>query len=342
MKSKILKGLVAAVALGTLAVSTVASADTLQQVKKRGYVECGVSTGLPGFSAPDQDGNWSGLDVAFCRVVAAAVLGDASAVHFTPLTSKQRFTALQTGAIDVLSRNTTWTLSRDAELGLDFVGITFYDGQGFMVRKSLGIDHIDGLSGATICVKAGTTTAMNVADYFRAHDLKYDPLLLKSASAAVTAYSEGRCDVLTSDSSQLAALRTKLNDPSAHEVLPELISKEPLGPSVAEGDQQWSDVVQWAYFAWIRAEELGITSENVDKMMKNTDSPKVKRFLGKSGTLGKMVGLDSDWAYQIVKEVGNYGEAFRRTVGTDSPLGLKRGVNALWTEGGLMYAMPFK
>lgn len=342
MKSTMLKMTIAIAALGALAMSTVASAGLLQQIKERGYLECGVSTGLPGFSAPDENGNWSGLDVAFCRAVAAAVFGDAGAVRFTPLTSKQRFVALQTGAIDVLSRNSTWTLSRDAALGLDFIGVMFYDGQGFMVRKKLGIDSIAGLSGATICVKAGTTTAMNVSDWFRAHDLEYNPLILKSASQAITAYSEGRCDVLTSDSSQLAALRTKLENPKAHEVLPQLISKEPLGPAVAEGNQQWSDVVQWVYFALIRAEELGINSDNVKQIRETTDNPKVKRFLGLTGSLGETLGLDDDWAVQIINQVGNYGEIYYRTVGQGSPLGLKRGVNALWTEGGLMYAMPFK
>lgn len=341
MKSRTLKFVAAGIALAALAASSVASAATLDEVRSRGYVECGVNTGLPGFSAPDQDGNWAGLDVAFCRAVAAAVLGDAQAVRFTPLTAKERFTALQSGAIDVLSRNTTWTLSRDADLGIDFVGVMFYDGQGFLVPKKLGIDNIKGLSGATICVISGTTNELNVSDYFRAHGLEYVPLTLSDSAQTITAYNAGRCDVLTSDSSQLAALRTKLADPSAHEVLPELISKEPLGPSVVEGDQQWSDIVQWTLFTLIRAEELGITSENVDEMLK-ADNPKIQRLLGVSGNMGATLGLADDFGYQIIKQVGNYGEIFYRTVGEGSPLGLKRGVNALWTEGGVMYAMPIR
>lgn len=341
MTTRTLNTLFAAAVVGALVVAGPAFAGTLQAVQERGYLECGVSTGLPGFSAPDADGNWSGLDVAFCRAVAAAVLGDAQAVHFVPLTAKERFTALQTGAIDLLSRNSTWTLSRDADLGIDFVGVTFYDGQGFMVSKALGIDDISGLSGATICVVSGTTTELNVADYFRAHGLEYVPLTLSDAAQTIGAYAAGRCDVLTSDSSQLAALRTKLENPSAHEILPELISKEPLGPAVAEGDQQWADVVQWTLFALIRAEELGINSENVDRML-NSDNPKIQRLLGVTGNMGATLGLPADFGYQIIKQVGNYGEIFYRTVGKGSPLGLKRGVNALWTEGGLMYAMPIR
>lgn len=341
MKSKMLKMLVATVALGAFAVSTVAAAGTLQDVQKRGYLKCGVNTGLPGFSAPDSDGNWSGIDVSYCRAVAAAVFGDATKVQFTPLTAKERFTALQTGAIDVLARNSTWTLTRDADLGVNFVGVSFYDGQGFMIKKDLGVKHVKGLSGATVCVLAGTTTAMNLADYFRAHGLEYNPLTLSEADQTVTAYSEGRCDVLTSDTSQLAGLRTKLKDPSASMILPEVISKEPLGPSVAQGDPEWANVAQWTLFAWIRAEELGITSENVDDM-KKSKNPKIQRLLGVSGDMGEKLGLDADWAYNIVKQVGNYGEVFARTVGEDSPLGLPRGVNALWTDGGEMYAMPLR
>lgn len=341
MKSTTLKLLFAGAALAAFAVTSVAAAATLDDVQSRGYLKCGVNTGLPGFAAPDADGNWSGIDVSFCRTVAAAVLGDKSKVQFTPLTAKERFTALQTGAIDILSRNSTWTLTRDVDLGLDFVGVTFYDGQGFLIHKDLGIKHASELSGATVCVLAGTTTAMNLADYFRSHGMEYNPLTLSESDQTVTAYSAGRCDVLTSDSSQLAGLRSKLDDPSGSIILPEVISKEPLGPSVAEGDQQWSDIVQWVLFAWVRAEELGITSENVDKMLKS-DNPKIKRLLGVSGDMGEMMGIPDDWAYQIVKQVGNYGEVFKRTVGVDSPLGLQRGVNALWTEGGVMYAMPIR
>lgn len=341
MQHRIFQWAIATLAVVALAITATASATTLQDVHRRGYVECGVSTGLPGFSAPDENGNWSGLDVAFCRAVAAAVLGDAQAVHFTPLSAKQRFVALQSGSIDVLARNSTWTLTRDVQLGLDFVGIDFYDGQGFMVRKDLGIRHLEQLSGATICVIAGSTTELNLADYFRTHDLEYTPLTLNDSAQTIAAYSAGRCDVLTSDSSHLAALRSKLDQPSESIILPELISKEPLGPVVAQGDQQWSDIVQWTLFAWIRAEELGVNSDNVDAMLKS-DNPKIRRLLGVSGDMGEKLGIANDWAYQIIKQVGNYGEVFRRTVGADSPLNLPRGVNALWTEGGLLYAMPIR
>jgi len=341
MQSKIHKMLAICVALGMLAATSIATAATLDDVQSRGYVKCGVNTGLPGFSAPDENGNWSGIDVAFCRAVAAAVLGDAQAVRFTPLTAKERFTALQSGAVDVLSRNTTWTLSRDADLGIDFVGVTFYDGQGFLVPKALGIDNIEGLSGATVCVISGTTTELNLSDYFRAHNLDYVPLTLSDSAQTITAYNARRCDALTSDSSQLAALRSKLQDPAAHAILPDLISKEPLGPSVVEGDQQWSDIVQWTLFTLIRAEELGITSENVDQML-DSSNPKIQRLLGVSSNMGATLGLPADFGYQIIKQVGNYGEIFYRTVGEGSPLGLKRGVNALWTEGGIQYAMPIR
>lgn len=341
MKSRILKTLIAGLAFGAFAATSVAQASVLHDVQSRGYLKCGVNTGLPGFAAPDKDGNWTGIDVSFCRAVAAAALGDATKVQFTPLTAKERFTALQTGAIDVLARNSTWTLTRDVALGLDFVGVDFYDGQGFMVHKKLGITHLKDLSGATVCVLSGTTTAMNLADYFRAHNLKYKALTLSEADQTVLAYSQGRCDVLTSDTSQLAGLRTKLDDPKGSIILPEVISKEPLGPAVAEGDQKWSDVVQWTLFAWVRAEELGVTSKNVDAM-KKSDNPKIQRLLGVSGDMGKKLGVKDDWAYQIVKQVGNYGEVFDRTVGEGSPLGLPRGLNALWNKGGIMYAMPLR
>ncbi len=341
MRSAMLKTLVATAALGAMAVTSVASANTLQKVKKAGYVKCGVNTGLPGFSAPDENGHWSGLDADFCRAVAAAALGSAKDVRFVPTTAKERFTVLQTGAVDVLSRNTTWTLTRDAGLGINFIGTDFYDGQGFLVKKSLGVTSAKQLSGATVCVLAGTTTELNLADYFRTNHLKYNPLTLNKADQTVTAFNAGRCDVLTSDSSQLAALRSKLPDPSSAVILPERISKEPLGPAVMQGDPQWANVVQWTLFTLIRAEELGIDSHNVDKMLKS-DNPKVQRLLGVSGEMGKALGIPADFGYQIIKQVGNYGQIFKRNVGADSPLKLDRGLNALWTKGGLMYAMPLR
>jgi len=324
---------------GTFAAS--ASAATLADVQQRGYVRCGVNTGLPGFAAPDDKGQWAGLDVDFCRAVAAAVLGDATKVQFSPLPDKERFTALQTGAIDLLAHNATWTLTRDAELGVSFTGVTFYDGQGFMVKKSLGVSHIKDLSGATVCTITGTTTELNLADYFRAHKMKYTPLVVDNTAASITAFKDGRCDTLTSDSSQLAALRVKLPNPDDAVILPELISKEPLSPAVAKGDQQWDTLVRWTYYSIIRAEELGVTSKNVDDMLKS-DNPLIQRLLGVSDQMGKKLGLTDKFAYNAIKQVGNYGEMFDHTVGANGALGLKRGVNALWTEGGLMYAMPLR
>lgn len=341
MHKKLRTAIAITVALAALLVISTATASTLDEVRSRGYLKCGVSTGLPGFSAPNEEGVWQGLNVAFCRAVAAAVLGDAQAVHFIPLSAAERFTALQTGAIDVLSRNTTWTLTRDADLGIDFVGTLYYDGQGFLVRKDLGLDSALQLSGASVCVVSGTTTELNLADYFRSHNMEYTPVTFSTGQQSITAFNEGRCDVLTSDISQLAALRTKLPDPSAVEILPEIISKEPLGPSVREGDQQWSDIVQWTLWTLIRAEELGVTSENVDAML-NSDNPKIRRLLGVSGNMGQALGLADDFGYQIIKQVGNYGEIFYRTVGAGSPLDLERGLNALWTDGGLMYAPPLR
>ncbi|WP_066454056.1 amino acid ABC transporter substrate-binding protein [Castellaniella caeni] len=342
MRRTTIKATLATLALGFLGTFTAsACAGTLADVQQRGYVRCGVSTGLPGFAAPDDKGKWTGLDVDFCRAVAAAVLGDASKVQFSPLPDKERFTALQTGAIDLLSHNATWTLTRDAELGVNFIGVMFYDGQGFMVKKSLGVNHIKDLSGATVCTITGTTTELNLADYFRSHKLKYTPLVVDNTAASITAFKDGRCDTLTSDSSQLAALRVKLPDPADAIVLPELISKEPLSPAVADGDKQWEDLVRWTYFAIIRGEELGVTSKNVDEMAKS-DNPLIQRLLGTSDHMGKKLGLTDQFAYNAIKQVGNYGEMFDRTVGEHGALGLKRGVNALWTEGGLMYAMPLR
>lgn len=325
-----------------ISVSGVASAaSTLEAVKERGKLQCGVSTGLPGFSQPDQSGNWTGIDVDTCRAVAAAVFGDGDKVEFTPLTAKERFTALQSGEVDVLVRNTTWTLTRDTSLGLNFTGTNYYDGQGFLIRKSLGVDTALDLGGATVCIQAGTTTELNLADYFRKHDMEYDALVFDTSEQTVQGFSSDRCDVLTSDRSQLAALRTKLDKPSSAKILPETISKEPLGPVVRQGDDEWFNIVKWALFAMVNAEELGVNSNNVDKM-KKSDDPGIQRLLGTSGDMGEKLHLPADFGYQIIKEVGNYAEMFNRNVGPDTAIGLDRGVNALWTEGGVMYAPPLR
>jgi len=324
-----------------IAVSTGASAGTMEDVAGKGFIQCGVSQGLPGFSNPDESGNWTGIDVDLCRAVAAAVLGDASKVKFSPLSAKERFTALQSGEIDILSRNTTWTLVRDTALGLNFAGVNYYDGQGFMVRSDLGIKSALELDGASACVNIGTTTELNLSDYFRTNNMKLNPVVFEKADEVVAAYDAGRCDVYTTDQSGLAAQRQKLKDPGAHMLLPEIISKEPLGPVVRHGDDKWLDVVKWTLYAMIEAEELGVTSANVDKM-KGSDNPGIRRLLGVEGDGGKNLGVSVDWAYNIVKQVGNYGESFDRYVGPKTPLALERGLNALWSDGGLQYAMPVR
>ncbi|PPC76083.1 amino acid ABC transporter substrate-binding protein [Pokkaliibacter plantistimulans] len=334
-------GSVAAAAAVALTFSVQSHSATLDTVKERGYLQCGVSTGLPGFSNPDDKGNWQGLDVDVCRAVAAAALGDASKVKYVPLNAKERFTALQSGEIDMLSRNTTWTLTRDTTLGLNFTGVSYYDGQGFMVSKKLGVSSALELDGATVCIQAGTTTELNLADYFRQNNMTYQPVVFDTSDQTVQGFEAGRCDVLTSDQSQLYALRIKLADPSSAMVLPEVISKEPLGPSVRQGDDQWFNLVKWSLFAAVTAEEMGLTSANVDQM-KNSDNPDVKRFTGAEGDFGKALGVNNDWAYQIVKQVGNYGEMFERNVGANTPLGIARGLNALWSKGGLQYAPPMR
>lgn len=321
--------------------ATSASAGTLEDVKAKGFVQCGVSQGLPGFSNPDAQGNWTGIDVDYCRGVAAAVFGDASAVKFTPLSAKERFTALQSGEIDILSRNTTWTMTRDTQLGLNFAGVDYYDGQGFMVKKELGVTSALELSGASVCTNTGTTTELNVADYFRANNMPYEIVAFEKADEVVAAYDAGRCDVYTTDASGLYAQRLKLTNPADHMVLPEIISKEPLGPVVRQGDDEWFNIAKWTLNAMINAEELGVTSANVDEM-KGSDNPSVKRLLGVEGAFGEGIGLSNDWAYNIVKMVGNYGEVFEANVGPDTPLGIARGVNALWSKGGIMYAPPIR
>ncbi len=329
----------AAAALGVAA--TAADAALLDQVKQKGFVQCGVTQGLPGFSSPDDKGNWTGLDVDYCRAMAAAIFDDPTKVRYTPLTAKDRFTALQSGEIDVLSRNTTWTLSRDTSLGLNFAGIIYYDGQGFMIRKDKKVSSALELSGASICTQTGTTTELNVADFFRARNMKYEVVSFTTADETIKAYDAGRCDVFTSDVSQLYSMRLKLAKTADHIVLPEIISKEPLGPLVRHGDDQWLDIAKWVLFALINAEELNVTQKNLDEQVKSSN-PELKRLLGTEGNFGEQLGLTRDWVVRIVKHVGNYGEIFERNVGASSPLGIERGLNRLWTKGGLQYAPPVR
>ena len=333
------------VAASALALASSGSAEAgaiFDGVKQKGFVQCGVNVGLAGFSNPDDAGDWSGIDVDVCRAIAVAVFGDPKAVKFTPLTSKERFTALQSGEIDVLSRNTTWTLNRDSAQGLDFTGVTYYDGQGFMVPKSLGVKSALELDGASVCVQTGTTTELNLADYFRANNMSYTPVVFERGDEARTAYDQGRCDTLTTDQSGLYAERIGLAKPDDHIVLPEVISKEPLGPAVRHGDNQWGDVVRWTLYALLEAEELGINSQNVDDEKASSTNPNVRRLLGVEGDMGQGLGLPADFGYQVVKQVGNYGEIFERNIGMGSPLKIERGLNALWTDGGLQYAMPVR
>jgi general L-amino acid transport system substrate-binding protein len=328
-----------ALAVGFAAQS--ATAQTLKAVKDRGILNCGANGTLAGFGLPDAQGKWHGLDVDICRALAAAIFNDPNKVKFTPLTAKDRFTALQSGEIDVLSRNTTWTLSRDTSLGLNFTGVDFYDGQGFMVRKALKVNSALELNGASVCVQQGTTTELNLADYFRAHKMQLKTVTFATANEAVKSYDAGRCDAYTTDSSGLYAERLRLANPDDHIILPEIISKEPLGPVVRHGDDQWFDIVKWTLFAMLNAEELGITQKNIDEMMKSTN-PAIKRFVGTEGNYGEQLGLTKDWAVRIVKAVGNYGEAFERNVGKGSPLKIDRGLNKLWNRGGIQYAPPIR
>src|SRR4051795_3834617 len=318
-----------------------ADAQTLKTVKDRGMLSCGVSQGLPGFSAPDDKGNWTGLDVDVCRAIAAAIFDDPTKVKFVPTSAKDRFTALQSGEIDVLSRNTTWTLSRDTSLGANFTGVTYYDGQGFLVKKSLKVNSALELNSASVCVQTGTTTEQNLADYFKGNNMKYEVIAFGTNDEAVKAYESGRCDVFTTDVSGLYSDRLKLSNPADHVVLPEVISKEPLGPMVRHGDDQWFDIVKWTLYALVTAEELGITQKNVDEMAKS-DNPELKRVLGSDGNLGEQLGLTKDWVVRIVKAVGNYGESFDRNVGAGSKLGISRGLNQLWNKGGIQYAPPVR
>ena len=328
------------VVLLLVALAAPASAQsTLDAVRKKGFLQCGISTGIAGFSAPDSKGAWRGIDVDMCRAIAAALFGDAAKVRYTPLTTQQRFTAIQSGEVDVLARNSTWTLSRDTTLGLNFVGVNYYDGQGFMVPKKLNVKSAKQLNGATICVQPGTTTELNLADYFRANRMTFKPVVIEKLEEVLNAYFNGRCDAFTTDQSGLVALRaSRAPKPDDHVILPELISKEPLGPAVRHGDDRWFDIVKWTLFAMVEAEELGLTSKNIDEQAKGPN-PSVQRFVGANGDMGKMLGLDNRWAYNIVKQVGNYGESFETNL---KPLGFERGLNRLWNQGGLMYVPPIR
>jgi general L-amino acid transport system substrate-binding protein len=321
--------------------ASAASAQTLNSIKQRGVLNCGSNGTLAGFGSPDAQGRWTGLDVEFCRALSAAIFNDPTKIKFVPLTARDRFTALQSGDVDVLARNTTWTSSRDTSLGLNFTGINYFDGQGFMVRKALKVNSALELNDAAVCVQQGTTTELNLADYFHANKMKLKTVTFATADEALKAYDAGRCDAYTTDASGLAGERLRLANVNDHIVLPEIISKEPLGPVVRHGDDQWFDIVKWAHFAMLTAEELGVTKANVDDQMKS-DNPDVKRLLGTEGKHGEALGLTNDWAYRIIKHVGNYGEVFERNVGQGSPLKIGRGLNGLWSKGGLQYAPPIR
>ena len=331
-----------AAAIAILAAGAAQAQSTADAVAKKGYLQCGVNVGLAGFSQPDSQGVWRGIDVDLCRAVAAAVLGDASRVRYTPLTAQQRFTAVQSGEVDILSRNTTWTLSRDTSLGLNFVGVNYYDGQGFMVPAKRKLKSARQLNGATVCVQPGTTTELNLADYFRTHKMKFKPVVIEKLEEVLNAYFTGRCDVYTTDVSGLVAVRaSRAPKPEEHVILPEVISKEPLGPAVRHGDDQWFDIVKWVHFAMINAEELNVTSKTITDALKS-NNPEIKRLVGTDGNFGEQLGLTKDWVVRIVKHVGNYGEAFDRNVGQGSPLKISRGLNALWNKGGIQYAPPVR
>ncbi|MEP2921352.1 amino acid ABC transporter substrate-binding protein [Sulfitobacter sp.] len=319
-----------------------AAAATLDDVKARGKLNCGVTTGLVGFAAPDANGEWQGFDVSVCRAVAAAVLGDATAVEFIPTTGKTRFTALASGEIDLLARNTTWTFSRDVDLKFDFVGVNYYDGQGFMVPKELGVSSAKDLDGATVCIQTGTTTELNLADFFRSNNISYEPVPIETNAEAQQQYLAGACDVYTTDASGLASTRATFENPDEHILLPEIVSKEPLGPLVRHGDNEWGDIARWTLNALIAAEELGVSSTNVAEMATSTTNPEVARLLGSEGGLGEMLGLDAQWAMRAIQTQGNYGEIFEKNIGESTPIGLARGLNAQWTDGGLLYTAPFR
>ena len=332
--------------LGTLAIAGVAvgfaSAQTLAEVQERGSLNCGVSTGVVGFAAPDANGDWQGFDVDVCRAVAAAVLGDPTAVSYVPTTGQTRFTALASGEVDLLARNTTWTFSRDVDLSFEFVGINYYDGQGFIAPRELGVSSALELDGATICIQTGTTTELNLADYISGNNMSYEPVPIETNAEALQQLLAGACDVYTTDASGLAASRSTFEDPDAWVILPEIISKEPLGPLVRHGDNEWGDVVRWTLNALIAAEELGVTSANVGEIGGTTENPEIARLVGSDNELGAMLGLDAGWAARAIAAVGNYGEVFEGNIGESTPIGLARGLNAQWTDGGLLYSPPFR
>ena len=338
MRKSLLIGTIAAAGLTAGA----AAAGTLDDVKAKGHVQCGVSTGVAGFAFTDANGEWDGFDIDVCRAVAAAVFGDPKAVQFTPTTGKTRFTALASGEVDMLARNTTWTFSRDVDLKFEFVGVNYYDGQGFMVPKALGVSSAKELDGATVCIQTGTTTELNLADFFRVNNISYEPVPIETNAEAQQKYLAGACDVYTTDASGLAATRSTFEAPGDHVILPEIISKEPLGPLVRHGDHEWGDIVRWTLNALIIAEEKGISAANVADMAKGTNDPEINRLLGNEGEYGAMMGLDKNWAVKVLASVGNYGEIFEEHIGTNTPIGLARGLNELWTKGGILYAPPFR
>ncbi|PCF96143.1 amino acid ABC transporter substrate-binding protein [Vreelandella nigrificans] len=325
----------------SILVPTVAMASTLETVQNRDSVRCGVNAAQPGFSSLDDDDQYRGLDTDVCRAIAAAALGDATKVDFVPLDSVERFTALQSGEVDVLSRTTTWTSSRDTTLGMHFTGVSYYDGQAFMVASDLGVQSAKELDGAAVCTQSGTTSELNLSDYFRVNGMTYDPVVFDAPEQSIAGFEAGRCDVLSSDASQLYAQRMQLSDPDMAVVLPEIISKEPLGPAVRQGDDQWFNIVKWSLFAMLNAEELGVSQENVDEQRESED-PDVMRLLGKDGNFGEAMGIEADWAYQIVKQVGNYADMYDRNVGAGSEFNIARGLNGLWNDGGIQYAPPIR
>lgn len=333
--------------LGAIAASTVLAGSamaqsTLETVKARGELNCGVNIGLVGFAAPDANGNWQGFDVAICKALAGALFGDATKVSYIPTTSSDRFEQLSSGKIDILARNTTWTMSRDTDLKMDFIGVNYYDGQGFMVRKDLGVASAKELEGATVCIQTGTTTELNLADFFKANNMTYTAVPIETNAEGEQQYMAGACDAYTTDASGLAATRAAFADPENHIILPEIISKEPLAPAVRHGDNQWGDIGRWTLNALIAAEEYGVTSANIDELATSSQNPEVQRLLGSQGELGKMLGLSPDWAKNAIKAGGNYGEIFAATIGESTPIGLARGLNAQWTQGGLLYSPPFR
>ena len=336
---KLLKSSLVAIAI--IGMSMSANAGTLEKVQKDDVLQCGMSTGFAGFAEMGNDKVWRGFDIDLCRAVAAAVLGDANKLNNHSLTSTERFIALQSGEIDMLARSTTWTFTRDVSLGLNFAGVNYYDGQGFLVAKSLGINDVKGLNGATFCLQTGNTTELNLADYFQQHNMKYKSVLFDTDAQVIAGFKAGRCDVVTTDQSGLYSKLTKL-DRSKYKILPNIISKEPLGPVVRQGDDVWFNIVKWSLNAMITAEELGVTSKNAADLAKNSKNPEIQRLLGVTGHFGKMLGLDNKWAYNIITQVGNYGESFERNLGVNTPLGIKRGVNALWNNGGILYSPPFR